>query len=150
MNSIIRSQKRPDIARLPEEMYAKTKAPHSRITARVSRKRQSGRRAILSAPPERAAGTTRTTTFNWQTMKEQETHMNRYSTIILAALFVAAASASAFAQQAQPSGAPQNANLMIAELTQMYATIQTNWPKVRTDVLAWKRGFASTLLYARY
>src|SRR6266540_4042459 len=58
MNRTSRSQKRLDIARLPEEMYAKTKTPHSRITARISRKRQSGRRAILSAPPERAAGTT--------------------------------------------------------------------------------------------
>jgi hypothetical protein len=63
-------------------------------------------------------------------MKEQETHMNRYSTIILAALFVAAASASAFAQQAQPSGAPQNANPMIAELKQMYATIKNNQTKM--------------------
>jgi uncharacterized damage-inducible protein DinB len=130
MNRISRSQKRLDIARLPEEMYAKTKAPHSRITARISRKRQSGRRAILSAPPERAAGTTRTTTFNWQTMKEQETHMNRYSTIILAALFVAAASASALAQQPQQSGAPQNSNPMIAELKQMYTTIKNNQTKM--------------------
>src|SRR5262245_30752161 len=58
MNRTSRSRKRLDIARLPEEMYAKTKAPHSRITARISSKRQSGRREILSAPPERAAGTT--------------------------------------------------------------------------------------------
>src|SRR5262245_4247327 len=58
MNRTSRTQKRLDIARLSEEMYAKTKAPHSRITARISSKRQSGRRAILSAPPERAAETT--------------------------------------------------------------------------------------------
>src|SRR5262245_42274987 len=58
MNRASRSQKRPDIARLSEEMYAKTKAPRSRITARISSKRQSGRRAISFAPPERAAGTT--------------------------------------------------------------------------------------------
>ena len=56
--------------------------------------------------------------------------MNRYSTIILAALFVAAASASAFAQQAPQGAAPQNANPMIPELKQMYATIKNNQTKM--------------------
>src|SRR5262245_60681188 len=58
MDRASRSQKRLDIARLSEEMYAKTKAPHSRITARISSKRQSGRRAISNAPSERAVGIT--------------------------------------------------------------------------------------------
>src|SRR6266498_1864596 len=71
-------------------------------------------------------------------MKEQETHMNRYSTIILAALFVAAASASAFAQQPQQSSAPQNANPMIAELKQMYTTIKNNHTKMAEEHYSFK------------
>jgi hypothetical protein len=56
--------------------------------------------------------------------------MNRYSIFILAVVFVAAASASAFAQQAQPAAAPQNANPMSAELKQSYATIKNNLTKI--------------------
>ena len=56
--------------------------------------------------------------------------MNRYSTIILAAVFVAAASVYAFAQQAQPATPPQNANPMSAELKQMYNGIKNNLTKM--------------------
>jgi len=77
-------------------------------------------------------------------MKEQETHMNRYSNIILAALFVAAASASAFAQQAQQSGAPQNANPMIAELKQMYTTIKNNHIKMAEKMSEENYSFKAT------
>lgn len=56
--------------------------------------------------------------------------MNRYSTIILAAVFVAATSAIAFTQQAQPGGAPQNANPTIGELKQMYTNVKNNHIKM--------------------
>jgi hypothetical protein len=77
-------------------------------------------------------------------MKEQETHMNRYSTIILAAIFVAAAAASAFAQQAQTTGAPQNANPMIAELKQMYTTVKNNHLKMAEKMPEEHYGFKAT------
>src|SRR5262249_55027040 len=63
-------------------------------------------------------------------MKKQETNMNRYSTIILAAVFVAAASVYSFAQHAQPATPPQNANPMSAELKQMYNGIKNNLTKM--------------------
>jgi uncharacterized damage-inducible protein DinB len=56
--------------------------------------------------------------------------MNRHSTFTLAVIFAAVASASAFAQQAQTTGASQNSNPMIAELKQMYATIKNNQTKM--------------------
>ena len=56
--------------------------------------------------------------------------MNRYSTIILAAVFFAAASASALAQQAQPATPPQNANPLSAELKQMYNGVKNNLIKM--------------------
>src|SRR5262245_50388445 len=77
-------------------------------------------------------------------MKEQETHMNRYSTIILAAVFVAAASASAFAQQAQPTAPPQNANPMSAELKQSYTTIKNNHIKMAEKMPEEHYGFKAT------
>jgi uncharacterized damage-inducible protein DinB len=57
-------------------------------------------------------------------------NMNRYSIFILAVVFVAAASASAFAQQAQPAAPPQNANPISAELKQSYANIKNNLTKM--------------------
>ena len=69
--------------------------------------------------------------------------MNRYSTIILAAIFVAAASANAFAQQA-PTGAPQNANPMIAELKQMYTTVKNNHLKMAEKMPEEHYGFKAT------
>src|SRR5512145_685528 len=56
--------------------------------------------------------------------------MNRHSTFTLAVIFVAVASASAFAQQAQATGASQNSNPMIAELKQMYTNVKNNHIKM--------------------
>ncbi len=56
--------------------------------------------------------------------------MNRHSTFILAATFVAAASVTAFAQQSQGAAAPQNANPMSAELRQGYNAIKNNLIKM--------------------
>src|SRR5215475_8680002 len=68
--------------------------------------------------------------------------MNRYPTIILVAIFVAAASASAFAQQAQ--GAPQNASPMSAELKQMYTTVKNNLTKMAEKMPEEHYGFKAT------
>jgi hypothetical protein len=70
--------------------------------------------------------------------------MNRYSTIILAAIFVAAAAASVFAQQAQTTSAPQNANPMIAELKQMYTTVKNNHLKMAEKMPEEHYGFKAT------
>ena len=70
--------------------------------------------------------------------------MNRYSTIILTAIFVAAASASALAQQAAAAGAPQNANPMIAELKQMYTNIKNNHIKMAEKMPEEHYGFKAT------
>src|SRR5262245_41458573 len=56
--------------------------------------------------------------------------MNRFSTFFFAAVFVAAASVSVFAQQAQPATPPQNANPMSAEFKQMYTGIKNNLTKM--------------------
>jgi uncharacterized damage-inducible protein DinB len=56
--------------------------------------------------------------------------MNRYTTIILAAVFVAAASASAFAQAPATPAPTQNANPMSAELKQSYTNIKNNLTKM--------------------
>lgn len=56
--------------------------------------------------------------------------MKRYSTIILAAAFVIATSATAFAQQSQSAASAQNANPMSAELKQMYTNIKNNHIKM--------------------
>lgn len=56
--------------------------------------------------------------------------MNRYSTMILAAAFMAATFAIAFAQQAPTTGATQNANPTIAELKQMYTNVKNNHIKM--------------------
>ena len=70
--------------------------------------------------------------------------MNRYSTFILAAVFVAAASASAFAQQAQTTSAPQNANPMSAEFKQMYNNIKNNHIKMAEKMPDENYGFKAT------
>lgn len=70
--------------------------------------------------------------------------MNRYTTFILGAIFVAAASANAFAQQAQSSGAPQNANPMIAELKQMYANVKNNHIQMAEKMPEEHYGFKAT------
>jgi hypothetical protein len=70
--------------------------------------------------------------------------MNRYSTIILAAIFVTAAAASAFAQQAPTTSAPQNANPMIAELKQMYTTVKNNHLKMAEKMPEEHYGFKAT------
>jgi hypothetical protein len=56
--------------------------------------------------------------------------MNRHFTLTLAVIFVAVASAGAFAQQAQTTSAPQNSNPMIAELKQMYTGVKNNHIKM--------------------
>jgi uncharacterized damage-inducible protein DinB len=71
-------------------------------------------------------------------------NMNRYSTIILAAVFVAAASACAFAQQAQPATPPQNANPMSAELKQSYTNIKNNLTKMAEKMPEENYGFTAT------
>src|SRR5215475_12627769 len=77
-------------------------------------------------------------------MKKQEMNMNRYSTIILAAVFVAAASVYAFAQQAQPATPLQNANPMSAELKQMYNGIKNNLTKMADKMPEENYGFKAT------
>ncbi len=52
--------------------------------------------------------------------------MNRYSTIILAVVFVAAATVSAFAQQAPAAAPAQSANPMSTELKGMYNGVKNN------------------------
>ena len=71
--------------------------------------------------------------------------MNRYPTIILAAIFVAAASASAFTRQSQPAAPPQNANPMSAELKQSYATIKNNLTKMAEKMPEENYGFKATV-----
>lgn len=56
--------------------------------------------------------------------------MNRYTTVILAAVFVAAASANAFAQSPAAPTPTQNANPMSAELKQSYTNIKNNLTKM--------------------
>src|SRR5262245_39834043 len=56
--------------------------------------------------------------------------MIRYSTFILGAVLVAAASTSALSQEAQPAAPPQNANPISAELRQSYANIKNNLTKM--------------------
>ena len=70
--------------------------------------------------------------------------MNRYSIFILAVVFVAAASASAFAQQAQPAATPQNANPMSAELKQSYTNIKNNLTKMAEKMPEENYGFKAT------
>ena len=78
--------------------------------------------------------------------------MNRYSTFILAAVFVAAASLNAFAQQAQPGAAPQaqpgaapqNANPMSAELKQAYTNIKNNLTRMADKMPEEHYGFKAT------
>jgi Skp family chaperone for outer membrane proteins len=57
-------------------------------------------------------------------------NMNRYPTIILAAVFVAAASAIAFAQTAQTASPAQSANPISADLKQMYTGVKNNLVKM--------------------
>jgi uncharacterized damage-inducible protein DinB len=71
-------------------------------------------------------------------------NMNRYPTVILAAIFVAAASASAFTQQSQPAAPPQNANPMSAELKQSYANIKNNLTKMAEKMPEENYGFKAT------
>ncbi len=56
--------------------------------------------------------------------------MNRYPTIILAAVFVAAASAIAFAQTAPTASPAQSANPLSTELKQMYTGVKNNLVKM--------------------
>lgn len=56
--------------------------------------------------------------------------MNRYSTIILAAVFVAAASAIAFAQSAPTASPAQSAGPMSTEFKQMYTNVKNNLVKM--------------------
>ena len=70
--------------------------------------------------------------------------MNRYSSIILAAVFVAAASASAFAQQAQPANPPQNANPLSSELKAMYTGVKNNHIKMAEKMPEEHYGFKAS------
>ncbi|HEY8460512.1 MAG TPA: DinB family protein [Blastocatellia bacterium] len=69
--------------------------------------------------------------------------MNRYSTCILAVVFMAAA-ASAFAQQAQPAPAQTNENPMSSELRQSYARIKDNLSKMAEKMPEENYGFKAT------
>jgi uncharacterized damage-inducible protein DinB len=71
-------------------------------------------------------------------------NMNHYSTIILAAIFVAAASVGAFAQQTQPAAPPQNPNPMSAELKQSYTNIKNNLTKMAEKMPEESYGFKAT------
>jgi len=70
--------------------------------------------------------------------------MNRYSNIILAAIFVIAASVSAFAQAAQTSTPPQSENPISAELKQMYNGIKNNLTKMAEKMPEENYGFKAT------
>ena len=70
--------------------------------------------------------------------------MNRYSTFILAAVFVAAVSVNVFAQQGQSSAPPQNANPMSAELKQMYTTVKNNLTKMADKMSEENYSFKAT------
>lgn len=70
--------------------------------------------------------------------------MNRYSTCILAVVFIAAASASAFAQQSQPATPPKNENPMSAELKQSYARIKDNLTKMADKMTEENYSFKAT------
>ena len=76
--------------------------------------------------------------------------MNRYSTIILAAVFVIAASVNALAQQAPTASSPQsaspaqNANPMSAELKQMYTNVKNNHIKMAEKMPEEHYGFKAT------
>jgi hypothetical protein len=76
--------------------------------------------------------------------KEQEMNMNRYSTIILAAVFVIAASVSALAQQASTASPPQSENPMSSELKQMYNGIKNNLTKMAEKMPEEHYGFKAT------
>jgi uncharacterized damage-inducible protein DinB len=76
--------------------------------------------------------------------KEQEMNMNRYSTFILAAVFVAAASLNVFAQQAQPAAPTQNANPISAELKQMYTGVKNNLTRMADKMPEEHYGFKAT------
>jgi uncharacterized damage-inducible protein DinB len=75
---------------------------------------------------------------------QQEMNMNRYSISIFAAIFVAAASASAFPQQSQPAASPQTANPMSAELKQSYGAIKNNLTKMAEKMPEENYGFKAT------
>ena len=76
--------------------------------------------------------------------------MNRYSTIILAAVFVIAASVNALAQQASTAGSTQsaspaqNANPMSTELKQMYTNVKNNHIKMAEKMPEEHYGFKAT------
>lgn len=70
--------------------------------------------------------------------------MNRYSTIILAVAFVAAASAISFAQQSQPSAPAQNANPMSADLKAMYNGVKNNHIRMAEKMPEEHYGFKPT------
>ncbi len=70
--------------------------------------------------------------------------MNRYSTIILAAVFVAAASAIAFAQAAPTASPAQSANPMSTELKQMYTGVKNNHIKMAEKMPEEHYGFKAT------
>ncbi len=70
--------------------------------------------------------------------------MNRFSTIILAAAFVAAVTINAFAQQAQPATPQQNTNPMSSELKQMYTTVKNNLTRMADKMPEEHYGFKAT------
>jgi uncharacterized damage-inducible protein DinB len=71
-------------------------------------------------------------------------NMSRYSTIILAAAFVAVASISTFAQQAQPAAPAQSANPMSADLKAMYTGVKNNHIKMAEKMPEEHYGFKAT------
>lgn len=70
--------------------------------------------------------------------------MNRYSSIMLAAAFVAVASVGAFAQQAQPASPAPNANPLSAELKGMYTGVKNNLTKMAEKMPEEHYGFKAT------
>src|SRR5262245_51317593 len=71
-------------------------------------------------------------------------NMNRYSTIILTAVFVIAASVNALAQQTSTASSPQSENPMSSELKQMYNGIKNNLTKMAEKMPEEHYGFKAT------
>jgi hypothetical protein len=71
-------------------------------------------------------------------------NMNRYSTIVFAAVFVATASAVAFAQSAQTASSAPSANPMSGELKQMYTGVKNNHIRMAEKMPEEHYGFKAT------
>ncbi len=70
--------------------------------------------------------------------------MKRYTTVILTAAFLAAASVNAMAQQSQPAAPAQNANPLSADLKAMYNGVKNNHIRMAEKMPEEHYGFKPT------